>query len=52
MNCQKNNVLNILYKCRKIRIFEEKEYEYKVDLYVDNRIIRTEKVPDVTYNPI
>ena len=25
---------------------------YKVDLYVDNRIIRTEKVPDATYNPI
>ena len=31
---------------------KEKGYEYKVDLYVDNSIIRTEKVPDVTYNPI
>ena len=31
---------------------KEKGYEYKVDLYVDNRIIRTEKVPDVTYKPI
>lgn len=31
---------------------KEKGYEYKVDLYVDNRIIRTEKVPDATYNPI
>ena len=31
---------------------KEKGYEYKVDLYVDNRIIRTENVPDVTYKPI
>lgn len=31
---------------------KEKGYEYKVDLYVNNIIIRTEKVPDVTYNPI